>query len=224
MDSQAAQPAEKSAFSRLRDQILTGEMAPGTKISEPELALALGIGRSPVREAILKLEQEGFVVRSASGRVSVAPLEVAELQQLYVVRANLEGLATRLATGRLRNIDLEEMAAILVDMRAGIEGGRFREAVMEGRAFHTVIHRECDNKPLIDALVRLESKIDRYRYFAASFDRYSIRRVEEHEEILKALYRRDADAAEAAMIAHINQSLDALMENISKRPAVTTKA
>jgi DNA-binding GntR family transcriptional regulator len=72
-----------TVFNILRELIIKGEMAPSSKISEPELAMRLGIGRSRVREAMLRLEQEGFVIRSQSGRVSVAPLEVSELEQLY---------------------------------------------------------------------------------------------------------------------------------------------
>jgi DNA-binding GntR family transcriptional regulator len=219
MDSRPSLTSKQTAYSRLREMILVGEIVPAAKVSEPELSVLLGVGRSPVREALLRLEQEGFVVRGSSGRVSVAPLEITELQQLYVVRANLEGLATRLAAARLRTIDLEEMATTLEAMRSFIANGEFRKAIEAGRAFHSVIHRECENQPLIDALVHLESKIDRFRYFAASFDSYDIKRVEEHGRILDALYRRDPPTAEAEMIFHINQSADALMDNIRRTRA-----
>src|SRR5262245_45232316 len=79
----SAQPAKTSAYAHLRGLIVKGEMAPATRLSEPELAVRMGIGRSRIREALLRLEQEGFIVRGSSGRISVAPLEIPELQQLY---------------------------------------------------------------------------------------------------------------------------------------------
>jgi DNA-binding GntR family transcriptional regulator len=215
----ACRPDEEthsSAYQRLKSEILKGQLAPGAKISEPELAVKFGVSRSPIREAILRLEQDGFVVRGSNGRVTVASLEISELQQLYVVRANLEGLATRLAASRLRTIDLEKMAAALDEMRALIAQEKFREAIEAGRLFHSIIHQECENRPLIETLAHLGSKIDRFRYFAASFESYDIKRVEEHDRILDALYQRDGRKAEAEMILHIERSANALVENMSK--------
>ena len=78
------------------------------RLSEPELALRFHTSRSPIREALSRLEHEGFIERLASGRVRVAALDVSYLEQLYVVRANLEGLAARLAAPLLRTVDLDD--------------------------------------------------------------------------------------------------------------------
>jgi DNA-binding GntR family transcriptional regulator len=133
---------------------------------------------------------------------------------VYVVRACLEGLATRLAAVRLRTIDLEEMADCIARMEEAVCDGEFRRSIEAGRLFHAVIHRECQNRPLIETLAQLSIKIDRFRYLAASFEHYDISRVREHAEILEALYARDDARAETAMVLHITQSANALIQNI----------
>ena len=104
------------AYERIRDAIINGDIGPGQKMSEPELALQFRTSRSPIREALLKLEHEGFLDRASSGQVRVMPLDVSQFEQLYVIRANVEGLAVRLATPRLRTVDLEEMESRVQDM------------------------------------------------------------------------------------------------------------
>src|SRR5574338_1251747 len=96
----------EAAYGRLREEFAKGTLNPGQRLSEPELSLRLGMSRSPIREALLRLEHEGFVERSASGQARVKPLDLSEFEQLYVLRANVEGLAARLATPRLRTLDL----------------------------------------------------------------------------------------------------------------------
>jgi DNA-binding GntR family transcriptional regulator len=205
---------QQQTYRQLKQGIADGDIGAGSRLSEPELAVRFGVSRSPIREALLRLEQDGFVVRSASGRMSVAPLELDELESLYVVRANLEGLATRLAASRLRTIDLEQMGAALEEMRRRVAAGEYQAAVEAGGAFHDVILRECANQPLVDVLDHLKSRITRFRSIAASFDNYDSQRIEEHRRILDALFDRDAARAEQEMVRHITQSAAALMHNL----------
>jgi len=205
---------QEQAYRELRKQIMAGTFVPGQKLSEPELAAMFQVSRSPIREAMLRLERDGFLVRGRNGRVSVAPLDIEEMRHLYVVRANLEGLATRLATSFLRTVDLEVMDEALRANRQAVTEGNANGASLSGQAFHNVILRECGNAPLRDVLTHFSSRINRFRMLAQSFETYDEARLDEHQRVLDALYARDPDVAEAAMVFHIQQSGEALLANL----------
>jgi DNA-binding GntR family transcriptional regulator len=207
---------QEQTYSRLRRKIIEGTIEPGQRLSEPELAAMFGVSRSPIREAILRLERDGFVVRGPSGRLSVAPLDVDEMQQLYVVRANLEGLATRCAASRLRTIDLDEMTLHLEANLRAVEERDGPTAARAGQAFHEIILRECGNKPLVDVLIHFQSRINRFRMIAVSFENYDTARIEEHRQVLALLYDRQPERAEAMMIEHIQNSGAALLVNVKR--------
>lgn len=211
------------AYCGIRRCIVEGTFREGQHLSEPELAVLFQVSRSPVREALVRLEKDGFVVRSASGRVAVAPLDIGELEQLYVVRAHLEGLATRLAASRLRTIDLEEMEAKIELVRQCVAAGDYIAAIEGGEEFHKVILRECANAPLVDLLTHLQGRIHRFRTMVAGFSSYDVTRIEEHRRIIAALYRRDADEAEAEMVRHINRSAAVLVAKLRGRAAGSTE-
>ncbi|MEQ8196141.1 MAG: GntR family transcriptional regulator [Rhodospirillales bacterium] len=220
MTRQAAlQPIPKKslreeAYDELRKAIVSGGLRPGHQLSEPQLAAQFEISRSPIREALGRLELEGFAIRRPNGRVYVAPLDIAELEQLYAVRATVEGLATRLAAPRLTTADLEKMAADLEKMEALAESGDIDGSLTRGAEFHDVILGVCANEPLVEIIAGLRRRISRYRTMIASTRNQQIR-IAEHQDILDALYARDATAAEAAMIRHIEESADIILKALT---------
>jgi DNA-binding GntR family transcriptional regulator len=218
----AIEPVEKealqeTAYREIKLSIVEGTFPPGHKLSEPELAIHLKVSRSPVREALVRLEQDGFVLRQQNGRVVVAPLDLNELEQLYIVRANLEGLATRLAASHLRTIDLDEMTARLTIMRRHVAAHDFPAAIESGQDFHEVILRACPNAPLAEVLEHLRGRITRFRSVVAGFKDYDLERIEEHQKILDALYARQPAEAEAQMVQHITRSAATLIAKLRNR-------
>lgn len=204
------------AYAEIRQALIRGEFEPGQRISEPELALRYQTSRSPIREALVRLELEGFVERMSNGRIRVRELDLEELQQLYVVRATIEGLIARIAAPRLRTIDLEQMEKALDDMESSIKKGDASGAIAAGQTFHDLILRECGNKPLIEVQTSLRSKISRFRAVVASLGNYDFDRLTEHRQILKAFYLRKPEQAEAEMILHVNRSAAVLMNKLKK--------
>lgn len=207
------------AYSAIRAALVQGEFQPGQHLSEPELALRFNTSRSPVREALARLAHEGFVERMPNGRVRVAALDAGYLEHSYVVRANVEGLAARLATPLLRTVDLETMSGTVDAMERCVKKGDAAGAIASGQEFHDVITRECGNQPLVDVLTGLRARISRFRAVVASLGDYDPERVAEHRRILKALYQRNADQAEAEMIRHVHRSAAVLVGKLRKRPA-----
>jgi DNA-binding GntR family transcriptional regulator len=202
------------AYDELRRGIVSGGLRPGQQLSELQLAAQFQISRSPIREALGRLELEGFAIRRPNGRVYVAPLDIAELEQLYAVRATVEGLATRLAAPRLTTDDLDEMTADLQEMEALAERGDIDGSLTRGAEFHDVILGACANEPLVEIIAGLRLRISRYRTMIATTRNQQIR-IAEHRDILDALYARDAKGAEAAMIRHIEESADIILKALS---------
>lgn len=202
------------AYTAIRKSLLLGEFKPGRRLSEPELALRFGTSRSPVREALMRLEHEGFVQRAPSGYVRVKALDVSEFEQLNVVRGNLEGLAIRLATPRLRTMDLEEMSKKLNEMEHWVAKGDPVRATAAGSEFHDVIARECGNQLLVEMLSTLRARITRFRTLVASMGEYDMERIAEHRRILKALYQRKAQPAEEGMIRHVTCSAETFISKL----------
>lgn len=207
-------PLREEAYDALKRAIIEGSIKPGTQLSEPQLAEHFRISRSPIREALGRLEQEGFAQRKANGRLQVAPLDIEELEQLYVLRATVEGLATRLAAGNLSMNDLKQMAELLKKMESAAAAGNIEESLKQGAKFHDTILENCGNKPLIDVVDGVRLRIDRFRMVIAS-TRNQAARVAEHWRIYDALHDRDPESAEKAMIAHIQQSAETILKGVS---------
>lgn len=216
MEESARRPLRDSVYLQLKESILDGELEPGCHLSEIRLAQRFETSRSPVREALGRLEQEGHVLRKPNGRIIVAPLNAEELWHLYQVRAWVEGLAARLAAPRLTGIALDEMAAHLDRMRECSLAGDLAGSLKAGGLFHDVILDHCSNDPLREMIQSLRARIRRYRR-AIARTRDQDARVGEHAEILDALLRRDADEAETAMKKHILDSAESLSAEF--RPA-----
>ena len=136
MDSLSAMPLDKptetladSLFERLRQAVVEGGIAPGSKISEPELARRFGVSRGPLREAIGRLEAAGLVTRRANVGARVVTLSAKGLIEIYQVREALEGMAARLAGERMTGQEIEAMQDLLMRHRerVDLDGGQAQE-------------------------------------------------------------------------------------------------
>jgi DNA-binding GntR family transcriptional regulator len=189
--------------SLLRRQIISGELSPGRKITECELATALGVSRTPVREAFRLLQGEDLVEKRPSGGFSVTGIHLSDVVETYKVRALLEGLMVRDATDRLTNADSTALRA-LVDQMRGLQSDK--EAVVRvGRRFHGVIHGIATNRWARSALDQMHGRIDRYRARAAVGAGPSDESMREHAAILAAMERGAATEAETLMRRHIDR-------------------
>jgi DNA-binding GntR family transcriptional regulator len=216
---------QERAADELRSEILLGQMRPGERLSEPELAQRFQTSRSPIREALVQLELEGFVERTATGRVFVRPLDLEEAEQLFLVRATLEGLAARLATGNLTGRQLQQLAENIERMQAAATRQDYLGALGFGAEFHQMVTDACGNRPLQDCLAGFRTRSARYRYVAASQAEFRPERNDEHRRVLDAFRDNDPGAAAAAMMEHIRRSsretLTALQTHLTATPLST---
>jgi DNA-binding GntR family transcriptional regulator len=200
-------------FDQVRRAIVTGEIPAGSKISEPVLAARYGISRGSLREAMRRLESTNLVERRPNLGARVITLSNEQLLEIYVIREALEGMAARLAAGRMSEPAIAELKALLAQHRrevAGTDGQRYFQ--QEGDLdFHFRIVQGSGNRRLIDILCN-----DLYhlaRMYRCQFGMRSDRAEEalkEHELVADAIAERDGELAEWLMRRHIRASQRAI--------------
>ncbi len=207
----------QQAYEQLRRRIVELEFAPGAVLREDELRELLGIGRTPIREALQRLDREHFVSVVPRQGIFVAGIEVGELAMLFETRAVLEPYAARLAAvrGSAEHWDTMEAVLATTDPAAAAADGNALLAI--DRHCHELMWQAADNRFLLDTLDMLYAQSDRlwHLYLADVAD--PAHAVGEHQAILEALRSGDADAAGDLVEAHV-ASFDAEV-----RQAVTAR-
>jgi DNA-binding GntR family transcriptional regulator len=204
-------------YQELRKAILSGPISPGSVLVQEQLAEQLGISRTPVRDALDRLANEGLVVRSNGGRVQVAELSLEELREKYQVRQELEGLALRLAAAYLDKEAVGKLESLIQIMRAAAELHNHQLVTKAGNEFHDVIIAASGNKYLIQLLTTLNDSIRRYRQFAADLPGRATENIQEHEQIYLAMAMGDFVLAKQRMEQHIAHSQQSLEQAIRQR-------
>lgn len=189
----------------LVQDIISGQLPEGSRISEPELSRRYGIGRGPLREAILRLEGMGLVLRAPHVGARVVTLTRQELSEIFAIREALEGIAAREAARNMTNEDLVDLGQ-LIESHARYVDEHNGEAYMEQEGdydFHYRIIKASGNKRLIRALCdELYHLVRIYRRSSNSAARPE-QALTEHQMIYKALKDRDGELAEILMRRHI---------------------
>lgn len=197
--------AEK-LFDRLTDAILRGELAPGSKISEPLLAHRFGVSRGPLREALHRLQERRLIVRSANQGARVVEPTPQMLASIFEVRESLEGMAARLAAALISDEELATLAALVrqhEDQLKGPEVGGHNALGKADEDFHYCIAQASRNPLLIDLLCNQLYPL--LRLYRSRNDNRTLREraLAEHQRILAALMDRDPEMAELTMKRHI---------------------
>ncbi|MDZ4134759.1 MAG: GntR family transcriptional regulator [Paracoccaceae bacterium] len=177
-----------------------GDLDPGARLRETELAERLGISRTPVREAMRALEADGLVVHLPRQGASVRSLDYAEVMELYEMRAVLEGTAARLAARSASDLELAELAALNQDLAAA---GTSQDAYEINRQFHLTLLDAAKNRFLVKATNTLQKTLMILGPTTLIEPDRAQGAVAEHARVLAALTARDAARAEAEMRAHI---------------------
>ena len=209
-------------FEQMENAIVEGRMAPGSKISEPELARGFGVSRGPLREAIRRLESSGLVVRRANVGARVAELTVDGLFEIYYVREALEGMASRLAAQRMSAAEVAELRRLLKTQRREMEGTDGPVYYQRGGDldFHYRIIRGSGNRKLIELFSRdLYAQVRMYRaQFGTAGPRVG-HALTEHEQIVDAIGDGDGELAELLMRRHIRKSRLNAERQLKAQPA-----
>jgi DNA-binding GntR family transcriptional regulator len=203
--------ASDQAYIQLRTRILSGELAPGIQLKEEELAALCGVSRTPVRDAIRRLEAELFVRRTDSQRSFVAEWTLEDVEEVFTLRGMLEGYAVRRAAVRTGKAETARFQAINAELREVLAAKELDvQAYLAANAkFHSLILEIAASDRLAALLGRLVMQ-PVLQQTAMAYSRAELdRSCSEHTQITTALSHGDPDWAEALMIAHIRRALHA---------------
>ena len=205
-------------------RILEGELAPGTKLNEADLAGELRVSRGPVREAFRALEQSGLVRTEKNRGVFVRQVSLDEANEIYEVRAALEGMIGRLAAKRIRPVQLERIRAVVKQMHA-VSRTRNAEAYYPLNVeFHELLLEAAGNRALQANYRRVVNELDLYRRetLARSAENIPIS-TRDHEAIVNAVAKGDERLAERLLFEHVIESRERLHRALANPPAAPAR-
>jgi DNA-binding GntR family transcriptional regulator len=188
-------------YGELRERILNLDLAPGTRLTEAELAAEMAVSRTPLREALRMLLAEDLVEQLPTGGMLVRRLDLQDMQELYAVRAALEGLAAREACRRLTEADLEALGNLVEQMRLLVDHPA--ELTRLGREFHGRIAVIAGNRRCEQLLRQLHGHMRRYHALSSRREPRRRAALEDHRALFEALRARDPDAAEQTVRDHV---------------------
>lgn len=207
-------------FARLQDDIVRGVIAPGTKVSETDLANRYGVSRGPLREALRRLESRKLLERVVHVGTRVTSLSFDDLIEIYYVREALEGMAARLAAENMSDEEVRGLTALLgqheqqQDLREDTAYFQ-REGDLD---FHYRIIQGSHNATLIQMLVGgLYHLVRMYRYQFSTVSNRPQKALNEHRRIVEAIEARDADLAELLMRRHISRARENIEQQAKRR-------
>jgi DNA-binding GntR family transcriptional regulator len=200
----------EDAYVGLRDAIVSGRLQPNERLVEAELIDLLGVSRTAVRTALVRLAQEGLVVHERNRGARVRYVDETEAVEIVLARAALEALAVRQAAERATPGDVEELREVLGRMRARLDEGDLLGASDENAVLHSKLLDLSGNQTVIRLVGGLKSQLVRFQYRTILVPGRSARSFEEHSAIVDTVAAGDADAAEAAMRRHLSHVAEAL--------------
>jgi DNA-binding GntR family transcriptional regulator len=201
-DSNGHRPLSETAYRSLRQAIFAGRYQPGDRLLEGELAASLGISRTPLREALQRLEAEGLLTAAPRRGLVVTELERDEVAMLYAVREVLEGLAGRMAAQHASSAELDAMRELL-DRQTRVSKQDAEAIPGLNKQFRDLVHHATRNRFLISALETLEIPVAALPSPAFAISGQGAAAHRDHADLLKALERRDADRAAELSATHM---------------------
>jgi DNA-binding GntR family transcriptional regulator len=206
------------AYARLREEIIRVELAPGTLLRDDDLMARMGIGRTPVREAVQRLHSDGFVTILPRRGTLVSEINITDLAAIYEVRRHLESWASQLAAQRVTDTDRGEIAALLDALAAVSADDGFQPLLDLDRRVHRFVYRCAKNAYLAKTLDLYHDLSLRILHVAMSRYPSLTPRLEDvvHEQrmVLEAIGRGDGETAERVAVAHIAKFERAIREVI----------
>ena len=210
------QPLRETVCEALREAIRNGVLEPGERLMEVQLADELGISRTPVREAIRKLEQEGYVIMVPRRGTYVSSVSVSDVKEIFEIRSALESLSTELAALRIEPDELEQLRTLLTEIEGHIERKDMDKIVETDIKFHGLLYQVSRNERLVAIISNLKEQLARYRTLSMSYPGRLKETLEEHRAMVEAIAAGDAEAAREAAEHHMEQAEETLLKAMRK--------
>lgn len=210
-------PLRDVVFKTLRQAILRGELKPGERLMEIRLANKLGVSRTPIREAIRKLELDGLVVMIPRKGAEVAEITEKSLRDVLEVRKVLEELSVELACDRITKEQLKELEKAAEEFKEILKSDDITEIAEADVHFHDIIYQAADNQRLTQLLSNLGEQMYRYRIEYLKNPDVHEKLLSEHEEIIKNIRERKKESAVRIMCEHIDNQVTTVSDLIRKK-------
>jgi len=207
-------PLRELVLDAIRDAIINGSLQPRERLMEIQMAEELGVSRTPIREALRKLELEGFIVMVPRKGAYVADLSFKDIADVFEIRAALEGLAAGLAAERITEEELEEMERLLVEKMEAIANYDIPRLVEVDTLFHELMYKASRNERLGAIISNLREQIQRLRKTSLSYPGRMKDSLNEHKKIAEAIQSRDVQLARQLAQEHIENAENILIESL----------
>ena len=207
-------PLRDVVFHTLRKAILTGELKPGERLMEIHLANRLGVSRTPIREAIRKLELEGLVTMIPRRGAEVAQITEKSMKDVLEVRRALDALCVELACDRISEEEIGRLEAGCAEFEKATQTGDATVIARADVALHDIIVAATGNQRLVQLVNNLSEQMYRYRFEYIKDESQHERLVEEHRIIYESIRAKDKTAAAAAAKVHIDNQEKSVMRQI----------
>jgi DNA-binding GntR family transcriptional regulator len=203
---------QEFAYAALRQAIVSHELTAGQRLVEAELAEKLGISRSPVREALRRLQQDGLVQLRPREGVYVSSVTVDEVDDVFRIRAALESTAAALAAERATEDQLSEMEALVASMNEAVQSGDPDSAIAYSDAFHRAITLAARVPRLAYMFDQIYTHVFHFRSITLRTPGRAYDAAEDHIQLMEALRRRDPEEARTIMERHIDDARVTLLQ------------
>lgn len=207
-------PLRDVVFNTLRQAILRGELKPGERLMEIQLANKLGVSRTPIREAIRKLELEGLVLMIPRKGAEVAEITEKSLRDVLEVRRALEELAVELVCEKITDEQIQDLKGAAEDFKASLKERDITRIAEADVKFHDVIYIATDNQKLIQLLNNLREQMYRYRVEYLKRSDFHQQLIDEHEEIIETIENGQKERAVQVVCQHVDNQVEAVMDTI----------
>lgn len=208
-------------YETLRNQIINFTLKPGQKLQDRQLSLQFGVSRTPVREALNKLVQEGFVRQTPGQGYFVKEISIKEIEDLYEVREALEVLAAQQATRNINNRQIKRLSEILRRHKTLIEKNEFESRILENADFHKTIALGSGNQYLYEIISYIFDKISNVHGIGSLTLQRTLQRkkiaYQQHEEIYKSLKEKDLPKLTKKLRKHISEAKKEVIKEVKEK-------
>lgn len=205
------QPLREVVFETLREAIRKGILKPGERLMEIHLAEQLGVSRTPVREAIRKLELEGYVIMMPRRGTYVSNLSIKDINEVFEIRTSLDSLASGLAAERITDDELEQLQRLLVIIGEAIKEHNMDKIVEADTKFHDVLYQASRNHRLVGIIYNLREQLTSFRSKSMAYPGRLEETLEEHRRIVDTIAQGDVEGAQKAAEYHMERSEHTLL-------------
>jgi DNA-binding GntR family transcriptional regulator len=205
-----------AVYDKLRQSIIKGKLKPGQKVVMAELAKTFGLSETPVREAIRRLESEGYIDFTPHMGAIVTKIDEGELVEIYLIRIALEELATRLASPHITDKDIEFLNKKNREMEMAIQQNRYEILAGINKLFHLRIYKAAPFPRLYKMICDLWDTFERWPSVFSYVPERAAASVEEHKKIIQALQARDMDQADRLIKEQKERTMEALQKYMAQ--------